>query len=138
MSQGLAPIKKFNYFYKPFIHKISTSNSELLFGFRGGKKKKAGSEIWVTLRSHYSVDFDKIYVFRGKYYVIRNKYVSIIVKIKCVNSNNITDICNKHNFTINYTYFTIIDTHFIKIHTNIIIFDTFGGTVPPRDLSISA
>jgi hypothetical protein len=64
--------------------------------------------------------------------------VSIIVKIKCVNSGNITDICNKHNFTINYTYFTIIDTHFIKTHINIIIFDTFGGTVPSRDLSISA
>ena len=69
MSQGLAPIKKFNYFYKPFIHKISTRNSELLFGFRG--KKKAGSEIWVTLKSRYSIDFDKIYVFYGKYYVIK-------------------------------------------------------------------
>jgi hypothetical protein len=38
----LAPIKKFNYFYKPFILKISNTNFELLFGFRGRKKKRGG------------------------------------------------------------------------------------------------
>ena len=36
-------------------------------------------------------------------------------------------ICDKINFTINYTYFTTLDIHFIKTHTNIIIFDTFDG-----------
>ncbi len=44
----------------------------------------------------------------------------------------------------NYTYFTKPDRHllkhtqyFIRTHTNIINFDTFGGTVPQRDLKIS-
>jgi hypothetical protein len=66
-----------------------------------------------------------------------DKYVFIVVKIKCVNSGRISDICDKVNFTINYTYFTIPDNilskhtqHFIKIHTDIIIFYTFSGTVP--------
>jgi hypothetical protein len=42
--------------------------------------------------------------------------VSIIVKIKCVNSGKISDICDKLNFTTNYTHFTTTDTHFIKTH----------------------
>jgi hypothetical protein len=58
--------------------------------------------------------------------------MSIVIKIKCVNSNNISDICNKFNFTTNYTYFTITNTNFIKTHINIIIFDTFN--VLSRDL----
>ncbi len=57
-----------------------------------------------------------------------------VVKIKCVNSGNISD---KLNFTTNYTHCIIIDTHFIKTCTNLINFDTFDGTVPLRDLCIS-
>jgi hypothetical protein len=38
----------------------------------------------------------------------------IVVKIKCVNSGNMSDICDKLNFIINYIHFTIIDTDFIK------------------------
>ena len=60
-----------------------------------------------------------------------------IVKIKYVNSGNISDICNKLNFTTNYTYFTTNDTHFIKKYTKKYNFNTFGGMVPPQDLSIS-
>ncbi len=33
----------------------------------------------------------------------------IVVKIKCVNSGRISDICNKINFTTNYTHFTTPD-----------------------------
>jgi hypothetical protein len=69
-------------------------------------------------------------VFCGKCCVYSDTCVSIVVKIKCVNSGNISDICDKLNFTTNYI-------HFIKTHTNITIFYTFGGTVPPWDLSIS-
>ncbi len=95
--------------------------------------------IWVTLKSRYgtSVDFDKICVFCGKCCVCSDKCVSIVVKIKCVNSGNISDICNKLNFTTNYIYFTTTDKEYIKTHINIIIFYTFGRTVPPWDLSIS-
>jgi hypothetical protein len=82
-------------------------------------------------------EFDKICVFCDQYYVRSDKCVFIVVKIKCVNSSNISDICDKLNFTINYTYFTTTNTHFIKKHTKITIFDTFNGMVPPRDLSIS-
>jgi hypothetical protein len=42
--------------------------------------------------------------------------VSIIIKIKCVNSDNISDIYDK--------------PYFIKIHINITIFHTFNGTIP--------
>jgi hypothetical protein len=65
--------------------------------------------------------------------------VFIVVKIKCVNSDKISDICDKVNFTTNYTHFITPDNilskhtqHFIKTHTNIIIFDTFDRTVPQR------
>ena len=51
----------------------------------------------------------------------------IIVKIKCMNSNKISDICDKINFTINYTHFTTPDNILSK-YTQI-IFDTFGGMV---------
>ena len=60
-----------------------------------------------------------------------------VVKLKCVNSGNISDICDKLNFITNYTHFIITDTHFIKTYTNLINFDTFDGTVPLRDLCIS-
>jgi hypothetical protein len=70
-------------------------------------------------------------------FLCSDKCVSIIVKIKCMNFGNINDIDDKLNFTTSYTHCTITDTHFIKIHTNITIFNTFGGTVLPQDLSIS-
>jgi hypothetical protein len=45
--------------------------------------------IWGTLRSCHRtfVDFDKICVFYGKCCVCIDKYVFIVVKIKCVNSD---------------------------------------------------
>jgi hypothetical protein len=68
----------------------------------------------------------------------------IVVKIKCVNSSKISDIYDKVDFTTSYTHFITPDNilskhtqHFIKTHTNITIFDTFGGTIPQRDLRIS-
>ena len=79
----------------------------------------------VTLRSRYGIgiDFDRIYMFCDKFCVRNDKFVSIIIKIKCINSGNINDICDK--------------PYFIKIYINIIIFHTFDGTIPPYDLSIS-
>jgi hypothetical protein len=61
------------------------------------------------------------YVFCDKYCVRSGKYVSIVVKIKC--AGNMSDICDKFNFIINYT-------HFIKKHTYIKIFETCDGTIP--------
>ena len=49
-----------------------------------------------------------------------------------MNSGNISDICDKLNFTTNYTRFTTTDIHFINTHIKITIFDTFDET----DLSI--
>jgi hypothetical protein len=46
-----------------------------------------------------SVDFDIICEFYGKYCVRINKCVFIIIKIKYVNSDGISDICDKINFT---------------------------------------
>ena len=45
------------------------------------------------------VDFDKICVFYSKCCVCIDKYVFIVIKIKCVNSGRISDICDKVNFT---------------------------------------
>ena len=62
--------------------------------------------------------------------------VSIVVKIKCVNFSNISDICDKLNFMTNYTHFIITDTFYqntYKYYT----FYTFGGMIPLRDLYIS-
>jgi alpha-acetolactate decarboxylase len=80
-------------------------------------------------------------MFCGKYYVRIDKCVFIVIKIKCVNSSR---ICDKVNFTTNYTHFTTPDRHlskhiqyFIRTHTNITNFDTFDGTVPQQDLRIS-
>ena len=116
MSQGLAPIKKFNYFYKPFIHKISTSNSELLFGFRGEKKKRQDLKFGSHLDPATVLILIKYMFFVVNIMLLEINYVSILIKIKCVNFCNTTDICDKHNFTIKYTYFTIIDTYLLK-HT---------------------
>ena len=55
-------------------------------------------------------------MFCGKCCVCIDNYVFIVVKIKCVNYGRISDICDKINFTTNYTYFTISDIHFIKTH----------------------
>ncbi len=52
------------------------------------------------------VDFNKICAFCGKWSVRSDKCVSIIVKIKCVNADNINDICDKLNFTTSYTPLT--------------------------------
>ena len=46
------------------------------------------------------VDFDKISVFCDKCYVHIDICMSIVVKIKYVNSDRICDICNKINFII--------------------------------------
>ena len=80
-------------------------------------------------------------MFCGKYCVRIDICVFIVVKIKCVNSGR---ICDKVNFTENYIHFTTLDRHlskhiqhFIRTHMHITIFDTFGGTVPQRDLRIS-
>ena len=91
-----------------------------------------------TFRSRQGtgVDFDKICVFCDKYCICIDKCVFIVVKIKYINSGRICDICYKVNFTTNYTH-TTLDKHFIKTDINIIIFDTFEGTVLLRDLRIS-
>jgi hypothetical protein len=41
------------------------------------------------VRYRTDIDFDKICVFCDKYCVCNNKFVSIVIKIKCVNSSNI-------------------------------------------------
>ena len=76
-------------------------------------------------------------MFCGKCCVHSDKCVSIVVKIKRVNSGNINDICDKLNFITNYAHVITTDTHLIKTHTNITIFDTFDGTVLLWDLSSS-
>ena len=56
----------------------------------------------------FSVDFDKICMFCGKYCVYIDKCVFIIVKIKCVNLGKISDICDKVNFTTKlHTFYNI-------------------------------
>ncbi len=45
-------------------------------------------------------------------YVFCGKCVSINIKIKCMKSDYISNICDKLNFTTNYTHFTTNDTHF--------------------------
>ena len=54
-----------------------------------------------TLRFGYGngVDFDKICMFCGKCCVRIDKCVFIVMKIKGVNSDKISDICDKVNFT---------------------------------------
>jgi hypothetical protein len=55
--------------------------------------------------------------------VLCDKCVSIDVKIKCVNSSNMSDIWDKLKFTTNVTHFI---THFITKHVT--IFDTHDET----------
>ena len=76
-----------------------------------------------TLRSCHGtgVDFDKICVFCSKCCVRIDKYVFIVVKIKCVDSGRISDICDKINFTIKlhiYYKTTHILPHLIDIYQN--------------------
>ena len=89
-----------------------------------------------TLRSRHGtfVDFDKIFVFCcDKYCICIDKYVFIVIKIKCVNSDRICDIVNfTTKLHIFYNTLTNIyqNTHYIlSKHTNITNFDMFG-TVP--------
>ncbi len=81
--------------------------------------------IWGTLRSRrgIGVDFDKICMFCGKCCVRIDKCVFIVIKIKCVNSDRISDICDKVNFITNYTHFTTLNIHLSK-HTQILQFLT--------------
>ena len=74
-------------------------------------KAVSGKFLGETLRSRHGtcVDFDKICVFC-------DKCVFIVMKIKYVNSSRISDICDKVNFTTNYTYFTTSDNILSK-HT---------------------
>ena len=67
-------------------------------------------------------------MFCGKCCVHSDKCVSIVIKIKCMNSDNINDVYDKLNFNTNYIHFTTTDKHSIKIHTNITIFDIFDET----------
>ena len=89
---------------------------------------------WGTLRSRHGtfVDFDKICVFCSKY-CVRLINVFIVVKIKCVNSGKFVIMLT----LLQTTYILQHLTEFIKTYTNITNFDTFGGTVPQRDLRIS-
>jgi hypothetical protein len=59
----------------------------------------------------------KLVCFCGKCCVYIDKCMFIVIKIKCVNSNKISDICDKVNFTINYTHFITPNIYFIKILT---------------------
>jgi hypothetical protein len=43
---------------------------------------------------------------------VSNKCVFIVIKTKYVNSSNISDICHKLNYIINYLHFTINDTFY--------------------------
>ena len=83
------------------------------------------------------MDFDKICVFCGKCCVCIDNCVFIVVKIKCVNSGRISDICDKVNFTTKLHTFYQNTNNILSKHTNIIIFNTFDGTVLLRDLRIS-
>ena len=62
-------------------------------------------------------------------------FVLIVVKIKCVNFDNMSDIFNKLNFTINNTNVTTNDTYCTIKNTNVIISDT--GNKTDEDLRIS-
>ena len=58
--------------------------------------------------------------------------MSTVIKIKCVNFDNISDSCDKFNFITNYTYFIITNTYYIKTYTNITNFNTFDETADLR------
>ena len=68
-------------------------------------------------RQGINVDFDKICVFCGKCYVHIDKYVFIVVKIKCVNLGRISDICDKVNFTTKlHTFYNIQQIFYQNTH----------------------
>ena len=73
-----------------------------------------------TLRSRHgiSIDFDKICLFCSKCCVYIDKCVFIVIKIKCVNSGKISNICDKVNFTTNYMHFTT--PNILSKHTQIL------------------
>jgi hypothetical protein len=77
-----------------------------------------GYYFWGTLRSRHGtcVDFDKICVFCDKCCVRIDKCVFIVVKIKCMNFGRISDICDKINFTTNYTHFTTSNNIYQNTH----------------------
>jgi hypothetical protein len=62
------------------------------------------------------VDFDKICVFCGKCCVRIDKFVFIVVKIKYVNSDRISYICDKVNFTTKLHIFYNILTDILSKH----------------------
>jgi hypothetical protein len=62
--------------------------------------------------------------------VSSGKYVSIVIKIKYINSDNMSNIYDKLKFIINYTYFTTTDIYFIKKYIHITIVDTRNETIP--------
>ena len=55
------------------------------------------------------------FVSCGKCCVRIDKCVFIIVKIKCVNFDKISDICDKVNFITNYTHYTTPDNILSKL-----------------------
>ena len=75
-----------------------------------------GSYLGDRSRNGIHVGFDKMFVFCDKYCVCSDKCMSIIIKIKYVNFDNMSDICNKFYFTTIYKYFIITDTIYQKIH----------------------
>ena len=58
-------------------------------------------------------------MFYGKCCVCIDIFVFIVVKIKCVNSGRISEICDKVNFITYYTHFTPRDIYLSK-HTQIL------------------
>jgi hypothetical protein len=88
--------------------------------------------MWVTLRFCYviNVGFDQMCLFCGTFCVSSDKCMSIIVKIKCMNFDNMSNIYGKLKFNIKYIKFITTDTTFIKNYTHLIIFYTHGRTVP--------
>ena len=64
------------------------------------------------------VDFDKMFMFCCRFCVSMCKCVFIVVKIKCVNSDNISDICDKLNIITNYTHIPQMTHILLKKHTS--------------------
>jgi hypothetical protein len=78
------------------------------------------------------VDFDKICVFCNKCCIRIDKCVFIVVKIKCMNSSRINDICDKINFTIKLN--TFYNTSQIFYQNNIQIYNFWQtGCLKPKN-----
>ena len=71
-------------------------------------------------------------MFYGNCCVCIDTCVFIVVKIKCVNSDRISDICGKVNFITNYMYFTT--PNILSKDTQILQFFIF--LMEQRDLRI--